>query len=73
MFYSSSGWSWAVPWISGLYALACQVKPDITPEVFWAEALKTGKTIRLKHETEDIEFGTIADPVALLESLQRSR
>lgn len=73
VFYSSSGWSWAVPWISGLYALACQVKPDITPEVFWAEALKTGKTIRLKHETEDIEFGTIADPVALLESLQRSR
>ena len=73
VFYSSGGWSWAVPWISGLYALACQVKPDITPEAFWSAALKTGKTIRLKHEAEEIEFGTIADPVALVESLKSSR
>jgi len=73
VFYSSGGWSWSVPWISGLYALACQVKPDLTPEVFWAEALKTGRTIRIKHGTEELDFGTIADPVALIESLERAK
>jgi hypothetical protein len=70
VFYWSAGWSWSVPWISGLYALACQVKPDITPELFWAEALKTGRTIHLTKEGDSIEFGTIANPVALIARLQ---
>ncbi|HOW68274.1 MAG TPA: S8 family serine peptidase [Candidatus Paceibacterota bacterium] len=70
VFYSSGGWSWSVPWISGLYALASQVRPDLTPEIFWAEALKTAKTIRVKHGTAELEFGSIADPVALIERLQ---
>jgi hypothetical protein len=41
-FYRHAGWSWVTPYIAGLYALACQVKPDITPEVFWKTALETG-------------------------------
>jgi hypothetical protein len=41
-FYRHGGWSWVTPYIAGLYALACQVKPDITPEVFWKTALETG-------------------------------
>lgn len=71
--YSSGGWSWSVPWISGLYALACQVWPDITPAQFWAAALQTGKTITLQHAGESISFGTIADPVALIDYLQTTR
>jgi hypothetical protein len=47
VFYSEGGWSWAVPYVAGLYALACQVKPDITPAVFWAKALETGDTVNL--------------------------
>jgi hypothetical protein len=42
VFYRHGGWSWVTPYIAGLYALACQVKPDITPEVFWKTALETG-------------------------------
>jgi hypothetical protein len=69
VYYASGGWSWSVPWIAGLYALACEVKPDIDPPTFWAAALKTGHTVRLEHESETIEFGTLADPVALMQSL----
>lgn len=70
--YYSAGWSWSVPWIAGLYALACQVRPDLSPEVFWAEAIRTGKTIRVRHEGQEVDFGAIADPAALLESLGRA-
>jgi hypothetical protein len=69
--YDSGGWSWTVPWIAGLYALACQVRPDLTPELFWAEALQTGRTIRLSRAGVEVDFGTLADPVALVEKLQR--
>jgi len=41
-FYPQGGWSWAIPYIAGLYALACQAQPDITPEAFWTAALETG-------------------------------
>jgi hypothetical protein len=41
-FYRQGGWSWVAPYLAGLYALACQVDPDITPELFWKKALETG-------------------------------
>jgi Subtilase family/Type II secretion system (T2SS), protein G len=47
VFYREGGWSWCVPYIAGLYALACQVKPDITPEIFWAKALETGDSVEI--------------------------
>ncbi len=46
-FYRFGGLSWAVPWAAGLYALACQVDPDMTPQVFWRTALETGDSIEL--------------------------
>jgi hypothetical protein len=73
VFYGDGGWSWCVPWIAGLYALACEVKPDITPEQFWAAALKTGETIRIQRAGVEVSFGPIANPVALIESLRRGR
>jgi hypothetical protein len=41
-FYPVGGWSWVTPYLAGLYALACQAKPDVTPEEFWRVALETG-------------------------------
>ena len=67
--YAGGGWSWCVPWIAGLYALACQADPAITPDRFWSEALKTGTTITVSHDGEQAELGTIANPLALLERL----
>ena len=71
VYYADGGWSWSVPWIAGLYALACQARPQITPAIFWAEALKTGRTIRTRNGSKEMQFGTIVDPVALIERLQR--
>jgi hypothetical protein len=53
-----------------VYALAAQVKADITPEVFWSTALETGKTIEITHESTIFSFGVILDPVALIHALQ---
>jgi len=41
-FYRQGGWSWVAPYLAGLYALGCQVDPDLTPELFWETALETG-------------------------------
>jgi len=67
-FYRRGGLSWAVPWAAGLYALACQVRPDITPELFWEKAQETGDSLDLppKEPTiseEEIErrIGKIVD------------
>jgi len=70
VFYAEGGWSWSVPWLAGLYALACEVRPDVTPELFWSEALATGRTITYAYRGEEIALGTIADPVALINRLQ---
>jgi hypothetical protein len=70
VFYANGGWSWCVPYIAGLYALACQVNPEITPENFWAAALKTGHSIPVDCGGKKVDLGTIVDPVALIHSLQ---
>ncbi len=69
-FYRSGGMSWAVPWVAGLYALACQVRPDITPAAFWEAARKTSVAGRAALDGADAEFGHIINPRALLESLR---
>jgi len=71
VFYREGGWSWSIPYIAGVYALAAQVKPDITPEEFWRLALQTGQTIELNHEGEIYSLGSILDPVALMAALHK--
>lgn len=71
VYYSEGGWSWSIPYIAGMYALAAQVKPDITPEEFWSTALATGKTIQLNHQGKDYSFGIILDPQTLIAALQK--
>lgn len=71
VFYSSGGMSWAVPWIAGIYALACQVKPDITPELFWETAQKTSVAARTEIDGSTEQFGRIVNPEGLLAALQQ--
>ena len=70
VFYREGGWSWSIPYIAGMYALATQVKPNITPEEFWETALQTGRTIQLQHDGKEYEFGVILDPQALIDALK---
>ena len=70
VFYREGGWSWSIPYLASTYALAVQVKPDITPNEFWETALKTGKTIQLQHAGQDYKLGVILDPQALIQKLK---
>ena len=71
VFYRQGGTSWAIPYLAGTYALAVQVKSDITPEEFWAIALETGSTTQITHEGKEYSFGVILDPLALIAALQK--
>ena len=68
VFYRIGGLSWSVPYVAGLYALACQVKPDITPGLFWHEALKTSDPLLNK---EEVVIGKIINPVKLIENISK--
>jgi hypothetical protein len=59
------------PHLAGMYALAAQVKPDITPEKFWDAALKTGRTIQIQHEGKEYQLGVILDPQALIKDIRK--
>jgi hypothetical protein len=69
-FYRFGGMSWAVPWVAGLYALACQVKPDVTPEIFWEAARRTSAAASAKLDGQTEQYGRIIDPKGLLDSLR---
>jgi len=64
------GGSWIVPYVAGLYALACQVDSQITFEEFTSIARETGKITSVTDENGTYEFGTIIDPIALINKLQ---
>jgi len=68
--YRHGGMSWAVPWVAGLYALACQVNPQVTPEIFWETARKTGVITKIQRDGKAVEFGPVVNPRGLLEALR---
>lgn len=59
----SGGMSWAVPWTAGLYALCCQVKPDITPNEF---------VCLIKDASYNEKEIHIVDPCSIISSLQEN-
>ncbi len=69
--YISGGMSWAVPYLAGTYALACQVNPEITYDKFVDIAYSTGETIMLKNsEGTEYKFEKIINPVKLIEKIK---
>jgi hypothetical protein len=70
VFARNGGLSWSVPYVAGVYALAVQVDPAITPERFWALAAKTGRELRVEHEGTRRSVGSIIDPVRLIRSIE---
>lgn len=71
VYYSMGGWSWSIPYVAGLYALACQVKPSVTPQEFWNNALETGNIIEIDKNGRKYKFGKIVNPVNLMENLKK--
>ena len=71
VFYSEGGLSWTAPYLAGVYALACQVDPKITPEEFWSTAIRTGKRTQIEHDGKPYAFGVILDPQAVMATLHK--
>jgi hypothetical protein len=71
VFYRQGGLSWTAPYLAGVYALACQVDPQITPQKFWSTALSTGRAARIEHNGKQYPSGVLLDPQALLAALQK--
>jgi hypothetical protein len=70
VFYRQGGASWTAPYVAGVYALAVQVDPAITPERFWSLAARTGRTIELNRQGMSRSLGPIVDPVRLIRAIQ---
>ena len=67
----SGGMSWAVPWLSGFYALCCQAAPDCAVEQFFRVVQDTA-SVNLIHENAygKCNYGKIIDPAAVIEELK---
>lgn len=70
-FSRTGGWSWSIPYLAGVYALACQVDPKITPDRFWELTMKTGRTIEIDQNGKKSPLRTIIDPAALIKALEQ--
>jgi hypothetical protein len=64
VFYREGGMSWSVPYVAALYALACQVNPDVTPDMFWKAAFNTS-------DNNSEHLGKIVNPTRLIETIQK--
>lgn len=69
-YYARGGEGWSVPYVAGLYALACQAVPDLTFEAFAAAALDTARSVFVLRGDLAYPYGQVADPFALLSALQ---
>jgi hypothetical protein len=70
-FYPQGGWSWAIPYIAGVYALAVQADPKITPDKFWKIAMETGSYNTLVPNGKSYRLGPIINPAAIIETVQK--
>lgn len=66
----TGGLSWGVPWLAGVYALCCQVDPDLTPERFIEAAEQAGKTIEVEADGATYTIGKVVDPVGTIDLLR---
>lgn len=71
VFYYEGGLSWSVPYAAGVYALACQVCPGITPKAFWDIARRTGETVMIDADGGSVRFGVIINPEKIIEEARK--
>lgn len=70
-YFAQGGMSWAVPYVAGLYALACQVKPEVDFAGFLAAAQATARPVSIQRDGGELPYGRVVDPAALLAVLER--
>lgn len=70
-YFPQVGLGVALPWGAGLYALAAQVKPTVTPEEFLRAAHDTGDYITVSRNDRQYQLGPIVNPTKLISSLKK--
>jgi hypothetical protein len=65
-FYRMGDESETVPYLAGVYALAAQVDPQITPERFWELALQTGRRLDISGTSGNYTLQPVLDPVGVV-------
>ena len=70
VFFSIGGGSWTMPYLAGMYALAIQVQPTLTPENFLSLAIKTGRKISYANGDTVIVLSPVINPITLIDSLR---
>ncbi len=73
VFYREGGWSWSIPYIAGLYALAVQTDPTITPDRFWRTAMDSGRSKWMRPGFLPTRFGPVVDPTRLIETVRKQK
>lgn len=70
--YINGGMSWTIPYVAGVYALACQVDPTIDLDRFFSIAYTTGRKIDSEFEYNGIKNYklNIIDPCAIIDKLK---
>lgn len=73
--YQGSGaWSWGIPYVAGVYALACQANPDVTPDEFLQTALETGTEVTTEHKGKGYKLpGKVINPPAIIQAVQKCK
>ena len=72
-YYSDGGFSWGVPYLAGIAALAKQVKPNLNMEDFIPLARKTSDSIIAKDSTgKEYKIKYFINPVRLIDGLENS-
>jgi hypothetical protein len=68
--YGHGGLSWAVPYLAGVYALAKQVKHDLTPDLFMKTAYETAYSLSFEYNGKQYKAKYFINPEKLIGTLQ---
>lgn len=63
------GSSWTAPYIAGVFALAKQVKPDITYEQFQQVMQETANDMYQEYDGESVYMGKLINPEAIINAI----
>ena len=71
-YYADGGFSWGVPYLAGVAALAKQAKPDLKMKDFISLAIKNADSILVKESTgEEYTIKYFINPTRLIENLKK--
>lgn len=71
-YYCHCGLSWSTPYVAAVYALACQVKPDVTYDEFFKAAMATSDHVVNKDGNKKYEISHLINCKKLIESLKNN-